>query len=582
MSERRPSDPGRGPLPYPSDETGRAVLRRWLDYLDDAIHRIGGSLDLHGTARGLTDVAVPHLADVCSVYLLNSVANGGGVRPVAGPAPGGATTLRRLARRQGAVPGRWSHLFDVGDAILVRSASPIHQAMTTGKPVLVNHIDPDAQEMDWTIGDRQDQEEVVAYLRGRSVLVTPLRGRGHTLGALVLVRGPDRAPFDEIDVRTADLLASQAGLGVDNADMYLAQATTADTLQRSMLPTELPDLTGVRIEHRYLPATPMIQVGGDWYDVIPLPGSRAALVVGDVMGHGIKSATIMGQFRTAVRTLSALDLSPDQVLRHLDDLAQSLGEGHIATCLYAIYDPVSRRLTAADAGHLPPMSLRKGECRQLDIPVGPPIGVGGAFEAVELPVADDDILVLFTDGLVENRDEDIDTSLAKLRESLSVADLPLKERCDRLLGSLDTAHRNDDVAVLMAHLHGIDAENVAQWPFQPRPATAKYARRLVRATLDEWGLSESRDIVELLVTELVTNAIRYATRPIEVRLLRTDALLCEVTDDDYHLPVLRHSDDQDENGRGLLLVSRLARRWGASRTATGKVVWFELPLPGLG
>ncbi|MEV5413042.1 SpoIIE family protein phosphatase [Thermopolyspora sp. NPDC052614] len=571
------------PLPIPADEAGRAALREWLTYLAEATHRIGGSLNLADTSYGLAEVVVPRLADLGVVYLLDALFTERGDRPVPELVVAPTAAVRRVAVRESVRPAALPYALAEGETILMRAASPIHRAMLTGEPVLLNRPGPGepaeadpVRHIEWTLAGP------TPWLPGYCALVVPLRVRGHTLGALFLMRNPDRPPFDDLDVRTAGLLAAQAGFGVDNADLYRAQAATADTLQHSMLPMTLPAFAGVELAYRYLPATPMIQVGGDWYDAIGLPGSRVAFVVGDVMGHGVRSAAIMGQFRTAVRTLAALDLPPDQVLRHLDDLAQGFDDGYVTTCLYVVYDPVARRVTVANAGHLPPLLTRTGtgEIRPLEVPDGPPIGVGdGVFATIETGVADDDVLVLFTDGLVESRTEDIDVGLARLHRDLAAsAGLPLRARCDHLVGTLDTAHRNDDVAVLMARLRGIDAENVAQWLLQPRTTTPARVRRLVRSTLAGWDLPDLVDTAELLACELVTNAVRHATRPIEVRLLRTDALLCEVTDDDHRLPALRHATAMDEGGRGLHLVSRLARRWGASRTATGKVVWFECAL----
>jgi anti-sigma regulatory factor (Ser/Thr protein kinase) len=289
---------------------------------------------------------------------------------------------------------------------------------------------------------------------------------------------------------------------------------------------------------------------------------------------------VMGHLRTAVQTLAALDLPPEQVLRHLDDVAQRLGDEHLATCIYAVYDPVARRCTIANAGHIPPVLVhRDGSSRLLRIPSGAPIGVGGvAFETAEIHTEEGDLLVLCTDGLVEVRGQDIGLGLAALCKGVADADQPLEEVCETLLRNLNTEDREDDVALLIARLNGIPSSNVAQWYLEPAASTARQVRRLVRETLAQWDLSEHSDLVELLATELVSNAIRYASRPLEFRLLKTTSLLCEVNDDDHHLPVLRHAGLADEHGRGMHLVSRLSSRWGASRTNSGKVVWFELAL----
>jgi anti-sigma regulatory factor (Ser/Thr protein kinase) len=299
------------------------------------------------------------------------------------------------------------------------------------------------------------------------------------------------------------------------------------------------------------------------------------------MGHGVHSAAAMGHLRIAVQTLAALDLPPDQLLRQLDNLAQRMGDDHLATCMYVVYDPIAGICLLANAGHLPPLIVRGGgRVEPVAVPSGAPIGVGGvAFDTVRIPISDGDTLLMYTDGLVEARGDDIEKRIEYLAESLRLA-RPVttdpEALCDALIGTLDPDKHEDDVALLAARLSSIAASDVAHWLLSPRPAAVARSRRLVRQTLADWSLPELCDTAELLVTELVTNAIRYATDPIELRLLHTSTLLCEVRDNDHYLPILLEADDLDENGRGLFLVSRLAQRWGSSRTAHGKVVWFEL------
>jgi len=287
----------------------------------------------------------------------------------------------------------------------------------------------------------------------------------------------------------------------------------------------------------------------------------------------------MGRLRTAMRTLVALDLPPAEVLRGLDAIA--LGEEDtMATCLYCLYDPVARQCTIANAGHIPPvLHLPDEPPRLLEVPAGGPIGVGGIdFETVDVTTPDGSLIVLCTDGLVETRDRDLGTGLTSLCRAIEEqpASQGLEQRCDGLLDALGADYRMDDVALLAARLSGIPADRVANWIMDPAPRSPRTARRLVRGLLEKWELAESADTATLLVSELVTNAIRYASRPVSVRLTLTDSLLCEVHDDDHRLPVLGNPDSEEENGRGIMLVSRLARRWGVSRTPTGKVVWFEL------
>jgi anti-sigma regulatory factor (Ser/Thr protein kinase) len=368
---------------------------------------------------------------------------------------------------------------------------------------------------------------------------------------------------------------------VDNGRLYRRETRAARELQKTMLPDAPPVVAGAQICYRYVPANETVRVGGDWFDAIPLPGGRLALVVGDVMGHGMTSAAIMGQFRTAVRTLAAQDLPPGRLLRQLDDLACRLGDDYIATCIYVVYDPVARRCEVANAGHLPPVLVSPfGDSELLDVPSGAPIGVGGvAFETAEFEVEDDSQFVLCTDGLVERRGQGIDVGLAALRDYLSGPPQPLESVCQTLIDGLGAGRpRDDDIALLAVRFKGIPKDDVISWTFDALPVRVRHSRELVREALATWGLSHLADTVELLVSELVTNAVRHGAGDIGLRLIRTDSLLCEVRDDGYELPTLRRADVTAENGRGLQLVTALAERWGTQRTPTGKVVWFEQSL----
>ncbi|WP_455569551.1 SpoIIE family protein phosphatase [Streptomyces spororaveus] len=421
------------------------------------------------------------------------------------------------------------------------------------------------------------------------VLIAPLRGRRRIIGVAVLLRDADRPAFTPEDLVIAAQLASQTALGLDKAVLYGREAYIADELQRTMLPAGLPQPTGVRLASRYLPAAEAARVGGDWYDAIPLPGSRVALVIGDVMGHSITSAAIMGQLQTTARILLQLDLPPAEVLHHLDEQAQRLGADRIATCLYAVYDPVAHRITVANAGHPPPILLHSdGRAEVVRVPPGAPIGVGSVeFEAVELEAPVGATLLLYTDGLVESRLRDVWVGIEQLRERLATtAELlgpdgppPLEALCDDVLDVLVPGGRDDDIALLAARFDGIEPSDVAYWILDAEDTAPGRARNFARRTLTRWGLEDPEDRLALLVSEVVTNAVRYAERPVVLRLLRLDVLRCEVVDDSPRLPRQRRARETDEGGRGLFLVNRLSQRWGATRNSSGKVVWFELALP---
>jgi anti-sigma regulatory factor (Ser/Thr protein kinase) len=554
-------------------------LRGQLWFLNEATTQIGASLDTVAVAESLAGALVPRLADFASVHLLDALFVDGAPAPLAPRATAGSP-LRRVAVAHDESPAFWRDIVPEGAVHLMHPAGPGYEAMATGEPVCVDRID-DLHAVAMSRTHRTG--DLRPLLDERAYLAVPLVVRGRVLGCVTLTRRANRPPFGDVDVLTVCQLAAHAALALDNARLYRGQQATTAELQRGALPATPPDLAGVELAHRYLPGNPSVEVGGDWYDTIALPGSRTAIVIGDVMGHGARSAAMMGHLRTAVQALAALDLPPDQILRQLDNLAQRLGDDHLATCLYAVYDPIARCCVLANAGHLPPLLVRRdGRVERVEVAAGAPIGVGGvAFDPVEITIRDGDTLVLYTDGLVEERGHDLDERIGALGERLRLLDaaaLGPDALCDAVIATIDRDKYEDDVAVLAARLGGIPAQNVAHWLLAAQPVTVARARRLVEQTLAGWGLSALGEVAQLLATELITNAIRYATRPIELRLLRTATLLCEVRDDDHYLPVLREAGGLDENGRGLFLVSRLARRWGVSRTTHGKVVWFELDL----
>ncbi|MGW7364462.1 ATP-binding SpoIIE family protein phosphatase [Streptomyces sp. NPDC054841] len=555
-----------------------AAVRERLEFLNEVSGRIGSSLDLARTIQEVSAAVVPRFTDVAGTYLREQVIAGEGFPD--GP-PDATTMWHRVAVEHVDAPGRWDDVVPVGESMPFPVHTPFFQCMTTGEPVLVPRI---SKEMGTAIASQFEKRDIRPLISGRSMLVVPLKARNVVLGFMILLRHPERAVFNDMDRVTGAELAARAGLVLDNARMYTYQETVAETLQDSMLPQVTPRMAGCDTATRYLPGTLLGRVGGDWFDSIKLPGSRTALVVGDVMGHGLNSAAMMGQLRTAVQTMAALDLPPGQLLRNLDDLAQRLGEHYLATCLYAVYDPIAGELLLANAGHVPPVLVRAADGRSelLGLPTGAPIGVGGVpFETVRVPVEPGDRLVMCTDGLVEVRGEDIGVGLATLCESAAHPAASMDDACDTVIRALNTrGGRKDDVALLMARLNGIAADDVARWQLAPEPREVPRARRLVREQLAAWGLDESAGTLELLVSELVTNAVRHTdSRRIELRLVRTDALLCEVTDEGHSLPTLLSAGPDDESGRGLRVVSALASEWGTSRSGHGTSVWCELPVP---
>jgi anti-sigma regulatory factor (Ser/Thr protein kinase) len=377
-------------------------------------------------------------------------------------------------------------------------------------------------------------------------------------------------------------------VSIDNARRFTREHGMAVALQRSLLPRALPEQSAVEVASRYLPA--QAGVGGDWFDVIPLPGARVALAVGDVVGHGLHAAATMGRLRTAVHNFSALDLPPDELLGHLDELAARVDKDAIeagdetaitgATCLYAVYDPASRTCVMARAGHPTPALARPdGTVEFPDVPSGLPLGIGGLpFESVELKLEEGSRLVLYTDGLVERRDQDIDTGLELLREAVAHAGQSPEESCDAVLDALLPERQGDDIALLVARTRGLGSGQVAEWEVESDPSAVAGVRAEVTAQLARWGLEEQAFVTELILSELTTNAIRHAAGPIRVRLLRDRALICEVADHSSTSPHLRHAAATDEGGRGLFLVAQFADRWGTRYTKDGKVIWTEQSL----
>ncbi|GGS40086.1 hypothetical protein GCM10010270_07120 [Streptomyces violaceus] len=555
-----------------------AAVREHLEFLNEVSGRIGTSLDLSRTIIEVSRAVVPRFTDVAGTYLREQVVAGEGFPE---GVPDTTTMWHRVALEHTDEPGRWDDVVPVGEAMPFPAHTPFFQCMTSGEPVLVPRI---SEEMGHAIAAQFEKRDIRPLITGRSMLVVPLKARHVVLGFMILLRHPERPVFDDMDRVTGAELAARAGLVLDNARMYTYQENVAETLQDSMLPHIPPRMAGCDIATRYLPGTLLGRVGGDWFDAVKLPGGRTAFVVGDVMGHGLNSAAMMGQLRTAVQTMAGLDLPPAQLLRNLDDLAQRLGDTYLATCLYAVYDPIASELHLANAGHIPPVLVRAGDGRSelLDLPTGAPIGVGGVpFEAERVRVEPGDRLVMCTDGLVEVRGEDIGVGLATLCESAAHPAASMDDACDTIIRALNTCGgRKDDVALLMARLNGIEPDDVAEWRLALDPAEAGRARAVVREQLHDWGLAKLVTPAELLVSELVTNAVRHShARPVELRLVRGDALLCEVDDDDHELPTLLSSGSLDDGGRGLRVVSTLSREWGTSRTKAGKTVWFELTLP---
>ncbi|MFK0151739.1 SpoIIE family protein phosphatase [Streptomyces sp. NPDC090493] len=590
-----------GVLAFQEERDRRLQWR--LSLVNEAGLRVGTALDIVRTTQELADLATEDFADLVTVDLLDSVVRGDDSRAAE------RFLLRRVAQGTYAAGDGAEPAVKVPEPHSCPDGSPAARALATGRPV--RHTAADL-----------------------ATLVVPLTARGTTLGVARFSRRRHPARFDDQDLLLAQEIAARAAVAVDNACRYTHARATALTLQRSLLPRRTAEQSAAEVACRYLPAGGRAGVGGDWYDVIPLSGARVALVVGDVVGHGIHAAATMGRLRTAVRTLADIDLPPDELLTHLDDVVIRLsaeaaadpdpdpvpesGSGPrpaldsgpcpglgldpggvpagdiAATCLYAVYDPVAGRCSLARAGHvLPTVVHRDGTAGLLDLPPGPPLGLGGLpFEAVEADLPEGSLLALYTDGLLEDHDHDVEAGLATLREVLARPAASLESACDTVLQALLPTYRpDDDVALLLARPHALGADRVAVWDLEPDPAAVAPARAGVARQLAAWGLADLSFAAELVVSELVTNAIRYGRPPVRLRLIRpltpdrpgagpARAVLCEVSDAGGTVPHLRSARTFDEGGRGLLLVARLAARWGTRHARHDKTVWAELTETG--
>ncbi|MEU0966866.1 SpoIIE family protein phosphatase [Streptomyces sp. NPDC005917] len=558
-----------------------AAARRNLALLNEAGARIGNSLDLETTARELLDVVVPGFCDLATVDLYQGLL-AGDERP-----PGlsdGSAELRRVAFASA-----------VSDAPFVGGGASV----TVGAVHHYPFNSPCADALRTARPQRVPAEEGGLV---QSTLAVPMVAHDTVVGLARFARTKGSEPFGDRDRDLAVELAARAAVCIDNARLYRREHERALILQRSLLPPGDPEASGLDIACRYLPGNAATEVGGDWFDVIELPGHRTALVVGDVMGRGLRAAVAMGELRTAVRTLALLDLEPAEVLSALDEIARGLGtpggvqqatrtarqprdadlsEVYLATCVYAVYDSVTRRCTFANAGHLPPVLVEPGEAAlMLDVPPGMPLGVGGEpFEEVEVELPEGALLALYTDGLVESRDHPLDEGLQAFVGALTDPSQPLEDVCDHVLSTLDTHHGEDDIALLMARVQGLPADSVGDWTLPREPRSVGRAREYARGQLLSWDLEPLVDTAELLVSELVTNALRYGEGDIRLRLLLDRTLVCEVWDSGLVQPRRRRARDTDEGGRGLQLVGLLSAAWGSRRTPRGKTVWFELPLP---
>ncbi|MGW5848737.1 ATP-binding SpoIIE family protein phosphatase [Streptomyces sp. NPDC055254] len=576
-------DVRRAPPAPPADR--RSAERQAL--VNAAAAGIGSSLDMVRDAEELTDVLVPAFADLAAVDLTEPV--------LLGEEPGESVAgapMRRVAVRAG--DGRWppeSH--GAGDTIRLGSIENAH--LRGGSAVFL----PDLAELRAVLAGEEERVRLMLPPGAASFMLVPLKARGAVLGALVLWRTAERRPFDQEDAVLAEEIGSRASLSMDNARRYIRERRTSRALRRSLLPRPVMDVTGAETYGVHVAGAATEAVGSYWFDVIQLPSTRLAFVMGTVEGRGLDATAAMGRLRSAVQTLADLDLSPDELLAHLDDLVvrfiedddrQEPGTGAPsaltgATCLYATYDPVSRTCVLAGAGHAPPVLAARAGAGSGTVTYrpGPVLGTGGQpFESVELRLGPGDVLVFCGGALAGDTDRsDRQRELigAGAREGADRG-LPVVRIGHGLQGALAGEATHDDLALLVVRVREVAADATAAWELAADPSLVGRARTLVAEQLTAWGLEDLVFTTELVVSELVTNSIRYAGGPVGLRLIKDRVLICEVSDPSQTQPHLRRAQLTDEGGRGLFLVAQLTHRWGSRYTAAGKTIWTEQPLDG--
>lgn len=557
-------------------ERHRAQVR--LRVLREANARIGTSLDTVRTAQELADIGVPDLADTIVVDVLDAVLRGD-VPPV--ESLGRDDLLLHCAGFRSVRAPNGHPAGEVGCVTEPGLTSRYREVLTGGRPVLITEDD--------TVPAGCGGQEVTQAKGAHSTMAVPLAARGSVLGLVRFYRDRGSAPFTEDDLRLATELTRHTALCLDNARLYTRERSVARILQLSLRPARVPGHSAVDAAHSYLPSS----TSGDWFDIIPLSGARVGLVVGEPPTRGIRAAVTMGGLRAAIGALASLDLTPEELLERLHDLVgrldaeesrhpdESLDSLRVGTsCLYAVYDPVACRCTVASAGHPPPAVARPDEpVTFAQVPVGPALGRGAPrYRAGHFDAPAGTLMVLCDPVLLRDASPDSGDQLTRLNNALEPRDRPLPEICDALLHDLAPHRPADDGVLLVARTLALGADKVASWSLPNEPQAVSLARKRTEERLRDWDLADLAFTATLVVSELVTNAVRYSTGPIRLRLVRDQALIIEVTDDSSTAPQLRQAEDDDEHGRGLTITSQLAERWGTRREHRGKTIWAELPI----
>ncbi|MEU6340182.1 SpoIIE family protein phosphatase [Streptomyces sp. NPDC046977] len=561
------------------DVTGQGRVRRGMDLLNIARAGIGSTLDPLRTAQELADVSVPCFADAVAVDLLESV--------LTGDAPMGPISTALPMRRAGfkAREGQVG-AYPMGGASYYAVPTPYTQALGDLQPRLVGVL---PEKGGWLVHDRA-RAEFIAQSGMRSLIVMPLTVHGLVMGLASFYRSGARPDsFDEQDLALATQLAACTALCLDNARRFTREHTIATALQRSLLPRTPPQVAAVDPAHCYLPG----RYGAHWFDVLPLSSCRVGLVIGYVPGEDLHASVAMGRLRTAASTLAAMDLPPDELITHLDDVAQNMAREQdadpvtlhharapfTASCLYVTYDPITRQCSAATAGHDGPLlTTPEGAVSLLDVPRGAPLGRGTPYEMTTTELRDGSLLTLHSDSVADRYPAEAGERLSRLCDVVSDPATAPRDICDAVAYRLLRGTPQDGAALLVARVRGIDPDRIATWTFPAEPPSVPQARAAARDRLAHWGLEEHVPVTDLVVSELATNVVRHAVGPIRLRLILDLNLTVEVSDAADTAPHLRHARLQDENGRGLFIVASLTRHWGTRYEDDGKTIWAEQDL----
>ncbi|MEU3481958.1 SpoIIE family protein phosphatase [Streptomyces sp. NPDC033753] len=574
-----------------TDITARVRAEAEVRLQHEAAARIGTTLDIFRTAAEFCEVVSPALADTVTVDVYDVVL--GGRAPIA-DALDRDQTVRRVGYRSVAGPDRQG-VPAVGEVDVYPAGTPYRTVLDTLAPKLIRRLRPDAHWLD----PRRRRDARILSSRAHSMLLVPIRTRGLVLGLACFYRWREPAPFDHRHLRLAQLLTTHAGQCLDNARLYGRERSAARILSGGFAHAQASAVTAVELARTHLPAG----TGGGWSDAVALSGSRVALVAGDTTS-GTSRPAAMSELRAAIEALADLDLPPDDILQRLHGLASrpstppdtaepdagdrppataepDAGDRPPATCLCLVYDPVSRLCTAASAGHPSPVLVHPGGAVEpLDVAAGPPLGQGVAEYALTERVLPEGSTLLICNTALVTAAGGREALLSRLTDLFAEPQPSLQAACDMCADALVPEQPSRDAYLLLARTRTLDDSRTRAWTFPNSPESAGQARRRAVKQLAEWGLAQ--DVIDdtaLVVSELVTNSVRYAKGPIQLRLIRDGTLVCEVTDDSSASPHLRRALDTDENGRGLFITAHLTQSWGVRPARRGKTLWAARTLP---